>query len=202
MAFIYDLVDTWNNAASTFTAIKMNVTDTASNAASLLMDLQVGTVSKFKVDKNGLLTLSNNSIAWAGGTATVTYNSGHIYFNISSIGDSQTQIGKTSNGMGGQFAGLAMSNDLAIAWSSTSAWYETKDLKLFRDTAGTIAQRNSTNAQTYRLYGTYTDGSNYERGYLTSDTNGFTIGTEAAGTGTKRPVRDRKSTRLNSSHRL
>lgn len=39
MSYIYDLADTWNNAATTFTAIKMDVTNTASNAASLLMDL-------------------------------------------------------------------------------------------------------------------------------------------------------------------
>ena len=53
MAFIYDLADTWNDAGTTFTAIKMDVTDTASASGSLLMDLQVGGASKFSVDKNG-----------------------------------------------------------------------------------------------------------------------------------------------------
>ena len=60
MAYIYDLVDSWNSAGTTFTAIKMNVTDTASGASSLLMDLQVGTVSKFKVSKDGGLYLTGN----------------------------------------------------------------------------------------------------------------------------------------------
>jgi len=46
---IYDLVDTWNASGTTFTAVKMNVTDTASAAASLLMDLQVGGTSIFAV---------------------------------------------------------------------------------------------------------------------------------------------------------
>ena len=54
--YIYDLVDTWNNGATTFTAIKMDVTDTASDAASLLMDLQVGAASKFSVSKAGGIT--------------------------------------------------------------------------------------------------------------------------------------------------
>lgn len=54
MSNIYDMADTWNDAGETFTAIKMNVTDTASNAASLLMDLQVGGVSRYKVDKTGV----------------------------------------------------------------------------------------------------------------------------------------------------
>ncbi|OHA62620.1 MAG: hypothetical protein A2117_01015 [Candidatus Wildermuthbacteria bacterium GWA2_46_15] len=43
----------WNNAAVTFTGIKSNITDTASNAASKLIDLQVGGNSKFSVDKSG-----------------------------------------------------------------------------------------------------------------------------------------------------
>ena len=53
---IFDLTDTWNNVATTFTAIKMNATDTASAAGSLLIDLQVGGVSQFKVSKAGAIT--------------------------------------------------------------------------------------------------------------------------------------------------
>ena len=56
MSYIYDLTDTWNNVATTFTAIKMNATDTASAAGSLLIDLQVGGTSRFKVSKDGGLT--------------------------------------------------------------------------------------------------------------------------------------------------
>jgi hypothetical protein len=44
---------TWNNSANTFTLLSANVTDTASNASSLLIDLQVGGVSRFRVDKSG-----------------------------------------------------------------------------------------------------------------------------------------------------
>lgn len=50
---IFDLVDTWGDAAVNFTAIKMNVTNTASAAGSLLLDLQVGGASKFNIDKAG-----------------------------------------------------------------------------------------------------------------------------------------------------
>ena len=53
MSNIYDMTDTWNNGATVFTAMKMNVTDTASDSASLLCDLQVGGVSKFNVTKSG-----------------------------------------------------------------------------------------------------------------------------------------------------
>jgi len=43
----FSLQPTWNNVATTFTGALLNVTDTASNAASLLQDWQVGGVSQF-----------------------------------------------------------------------------------------------------------------------------------------------------------
>lgn len=49
---------TWNTTG-TPTAWKLNVTDTASNAASLLMDLQVAGVSQFKVSKSGVVTANS-----------------------------------------------------------------------------------------------------------------------------------------------
>jgi hypothetical protein len=53
---IFDLTDTWNAGGTTFVGIKLNATDTASAAASLLMDLQVGGVSRFSVRKDGVAT--------------------------------------------------------------------------------------------------------------------------------------------------
>ncbi len=55
---LIDLTQTWNTTG-TPTAIKLNVTDAASNAASLLMDLQVGGSSKFKVSKAGAGTFAS-----------------------------------------------------------------------------------------------------------------------------------------------
>lgn len=52
---VSNMTDTWNNGATTFTALKMNVTDTASSSASMLMDLQVGGSTKLKVVKDGKL---------------------------------------------------------------------------------------------------------------------------------------------------
>lgn len=49
---------TWNDAAVTFTAVLVNVTDTASAAASLLVDFQVAGVSKWKVSKAGAATVN------------------------------------------------------------------------------------------------------------------------------------------------
>jgi hypothetical protein len=63
MSYIYNLADTWGDGATTFTAIKMNVTDTASASASLLMDMQVGGASKAKIAKTGMLTINGASFA-------------------------------------------------------------------------------------------------------------------------------------------
>ena len=64
------------------------------------------------------------------------------------------------------------------------------DTFLARDgAANTLALRNSTNAQTFRVYNTYTDASNYERGYAGWSSNIFFVGAEAGGTGTKQPLR-------------
>ena len=52
---ILDMTQTWNTTG-TPTALRLNVTDTASNASSLLMDLRVGGSSKIKVDKSGVVT--------------------------------------------------------------------------------------------------------------------------------------------------
>ena len=53
---------TWDNAAVAFTGLKVNATSTNSAAGSLLLDLQVGGVSQFKVDKSGVATLSADGV--------------------------------------------------------------------------------------------------------------------------------------------
>src|SRR5262245_47917527 len=51
----------WNTTGAP-PAIKLNVTDTASDTASLLMDLQVGGVSKFSVSKTGAVISAGGSL--------------------------------------------------------------------------------------------------------------------------------------------
>jgi hypothetical protein len=117
------------------------------------------------------------------------------------ISSATIKCGKTSNcnlyldGFGGgygvfsgpnwftNYLGAATSSSGSIAWTSGAINYA-RDLVIARDAANTLAQRNSTNAQTYRLYGTYTDASNYERLSLsTTAGTGATIAVETDGTG-------------------
>jgi hypothetical protein len=52
-------------------------------------------------------------------------------------------------------------------------------VQLLRDGADDVlALQRTTNAQTFRIYNTYTDASNYERGFLRWSSNVFQIGTE------------------------
>jgi hypothetical protein len=55
---IINAAQTWNASGATFTALALNVTDTASAASSLLMDLQVGAASQFSVGKDGVVTVA------------------------------------------------------------------------------------------------------------------------------------------------
>jgi hypothetical protein len=53
---------TWNSGGTTFTAMKVNVTDTASAAASLLLDLQTGGTSRTSVTKGGEVRADSGNI--------------------------------------------------------------------------------------------------------------------------------------------
>lgn len=63
------------------------------------------------------------------------------------------------------------------------------DTQINRDSAGVFALRQTTQAHGLRIYNTYTDTSNYERGTAEWATNEFIIGTSNAGTGVSRPVK-------------
>lgn len=66
---------TWNTTG-TPTALFINITDTASNAASLLADLQVGGSSKFKVTKGGAATFAGIISVPGGANPVLTTTAG------------------------------------------------------------------------------------------------------------------------------
>lgn len=61
---VSDMSATWNNVATTFNGVKLDVTDTASAAGSFLLNLLVGGAARFQVTKAGNVS--------AAGTLTVT----------------------------------------------------------------------------------------------------------------------------------
>ena len=73
-AAVGDLVNVWNNVATTFSAIKMDVTDTASAAGSMLLNLLVGGAARFQVTKAGAVTAASSirSTSASGGVGYAT----------------------------------------------------------------------------------------------------------------------------------
>ncbi len=140
-----EINQTWNTTGAP-TAIKADVTDTASASAALLVDLRVGGNSKFKADKEGSVT----------GSGHVIFGSGYSAYDG---GASKIVLG-ASRGAGG--ASLCSSGQLSWC-DNNNARLGTVDLLLLRDDANTLAQRNTTNAQESRLYGSYSSATAYQR---------------------------------------
>jgi hypothetical protein len=162
---VLNFSQTWNSGAVTFTGITANTTDTASAYASKLLDLQVGGVSKVYVTKNGVICCGSG-----------------------------LQLGLSADARDGQYNTIAavtyqsiqVANSSAFGWTNDSWGGATLDTELRRDAADTIAQRRGTNAQTARIYNTYTDASNYERLAIGWSANVVSIKPENAGTGSAR----------------
>ncbi len=154
-----DVAQTWNAGAVTFTGWKFNVTDTASAAASLLVDLQVAGSSKFSVKKNGDITIpASGIISSASGSLDIRGGSGT--------------------------AGLVVgSNAYSDRVGITAGALSIQDVYLAKDASDVLAQRRTTAAQTSRVYGTYTDASNYVRISTAATSTATTITAETAGTG-------------------
>lgn len=150
---------TWNAVGTTFTGISLNVTDTASASASLLMNLQVGGVTQMSVSKAAKVTLPTTGTFYFGTAGLARTASGDVICTLNNAGNNYLPFVCTD---------LRLNNQTYLT----------------DDAANTLAQRNSTNAQTSRLYGTYTDASNYRRLAISSTTGGtFAIAPEGAGTG-------------------
>jgi len=163
-----------------FKALVVNATSTAAASTASLFEAQVNGSSVFTVHRNGQIqpSASNNA-------ALVTVGCG--FPNTGFYDGTSTSL---RCGVGG---------NLQMTWGSTGivalrgtnlelSW--NNDLSLMRDGADALALRRSTanNAQTFRIYNTYTDASNYERGFVSWVSNTLRIGTEKLGTGTARAL--------------
>lgn len=156
----FDLSQTWNAGAVTFTGLKLNVTDTASAAASMLMDLQVAGVSRLQFLKGGQFNgIFTSAAASSSGVRITTDTTNRIAIGLDASDVPHLKMG----------TGLA-----------------THDLFLTRDAANTLAQRNGPTAQTSCLYNTFTDSSNYERSCWKWVSNVAYLQNANAGTGSAR----------------
>lgn len=184
MADIFNMTDTWNDGTTTFTAIKMNVTDTASDASSKLLDLQVGGVSQFSVDKTGVVEAPER-VSTPFIKASENNNVPEIVLEGQNNG---RRIIVNSRYRFDLIEGFVAHSQVSIGFVPSGPITNTPDLRLWRDDANALGLRNGINAQSFNIYNTYTDASNYERGVVRWSADVFEIKPEAAGTGTVREL--------------
>jgi len=145
--------------------------------------LDIRTLSNYIVISDG----DGNPRIWVNNTGQVNFPGGGVFPTL------RTQTLQIVDGGGniwvqmlqGSSGSLTLSDIGTFGWTSGYAG-GTADTVLRRDAADTLAQRRGVNAQAFRIYNTFTDASNYERGRLEWASNTFRIGTQAAGTGTLR----------------
>ena len=147
----------WNNAATTFTGLKLNVTNTASAAGSKLLDLQVGGTSAVQVTDNKIQYSSSVvalytgtgaggsvDIAGVGSLDTVPLR---VFYNLITIAN-RAKVGFTTGTSINTQVDVALSRDsagvLAITDGSTGTGY----LKLIPTTVGALTAAATVGAGT------------------------------------------------------
>lgn len=133
-----DQTGTWNNAAITFTGFKSNITDTASGASSLLFDLQVNGVTKFNIQKSGVVNTSwiemtNTGVYSFGGRTRIKSSADGILnllnaaetdftrLNFGGVTSSFPSIGRTGTGFVIQLADGSAGGTLAIGGAAVAS---------------------------------------------------------------------------------
>jgi hypothetical protein len=163
---LLNLAQTWNAGGVTFTGWLLNVTDTASAAASKLFDFQVGGASRLSLSK-----ANTGPRLWIG-------SSGAIGAASSSLMGFYDTAGNYAFGVSG---GIYFPSGKGLSFESPGFAVTSG---LYYDASGAIGQRQGATAQGYNLYGTYTNSTNYRRVALAMTTTGVaTLKPEGLGTG-------------------
>lgn len=143
MSDIFNMADTWNAGGTTFTAILMNVTDTASDAASLLMDLKRDGTSVFAFGKTGSLSLGDSTAASVSLASRLSgandpaliFSNGSFEFRGDGIAAATRQKIDASN--------VNMGSAVTLGWASGSTATGAADTLLTRESAGFMGSPGS-----------------------------------------------------------
>jgi hypothetical protein len=139
----------------------------ASGFAGNLLDLQVNGTSVCRASSAGGITSTG-----------LSHSIGPFF--------SDTASGQSRVTLAGGLWSASNSSNAGVPTNYTFGWGAYNgalDLALARDAANTLAQRRTTNAQTFRVYNTFTSATNFERAKLEWDTNVLKVGTEKGADG-------------------
>ena len=152
---LIDASQTWNNGAVVFSGLRLNATNTASSASSMLLELQNNASTVFQVRANGAV------IVPSGGEFAM--------INGVSIASNAFRAGASGS---------------LVFTSGTGGTQGSFDTILVRDAAGVFAMRSSTVAHGLRIYNTFTSATNFERLNIIAQSAGSVIiGTEKGSAG-------------------
>ena len=156
--YTVDISQTRSSATLTglirYSGLRVNVTNTASGASSRVLDVQVGGTTRFYIDRSGNANMGAGSYyrfaSLAAGLFVHSASGGEL-----GIGPSPDTWATITSSR------LRLAGDVSFGRSASAG--QAVDTILVRDDAGVLAQRNGTNSQESRLYGTFTSSTNYQR---------------------------------------
>jgi hypothetical protein len=114
----FQIETTWNNAGLTGQGIVFNVTNTASAAGSLLLNLLVGGATQFSVNKNGQILVPNGTLAAPSYAFSTNAGTG---FSYSTVGPSIVQtFGGTANAAFNNNVGFNLIGASYFGWAAST----------------------------------------------------------------------------------
>jgi len=201
-----------SNSAVGWTALRFNTTgnnNLASGTAALYSSITGSNNVAVGFNALRLITGSSGNVAvgsnagrfQADGATSLATTTNSVYIGVSARGkdnsDSNSVVigGNTPIGLGANTTVLGTSST-TLTQLYGAVGIGTGGVYLHRDADAICALRNSTNAQAYRVYNTWTNASNYERFAIDWQTTANTclLRTEALGTGTLRGMSIQQAT--------
>jgi hypothetical protein len=156
-----------------YSGLRVNVTNTASGASSRVLDVQVGGITRFYIDRSGNTNIANGYLRFASLAAGLFVQSaGGQELGIGPLPETWATITSSR---------LRLAGDLSFGRSASAG--QAVDTILVRDDLATLAQRNAANAQTFRIYNTFTSTTNFERLNVRWASNELIIDAEAGSAG-------------------
>lgn len=153
-----EITQTWNTTGSP-SALRITLTDTASDLNSYFVRFSVGSNHRFLVNKGGRIYFGDH-FANCGMIYPTGFDANSSLIGFSKHGNWPGFVAGNDNGI----VGAVARGDGMIGWASNNTPGDgalgSSDLRLWRVAADILGQHRGTNPQTSRVFGTRTDGSN------------------------------------------